>query len=208
MAFSKFAHALKTKFGSRSKEGEDWRGNSRISHPELVYHTNKTMTNLVDVNAPSSTGRKGSSTKSKKNIRNSLTLDNPSSPPRLRTKSMISIKPANAQYRGYHPLLDTSVGETRAYPGDVRSPRKRLYSTATPRPRRRAYTDDTAPPVPPLPADYRYMHVSVVLWSCTLLIRLSAGLLKRCLSTLGHSFQSILLILIATTLIYTSNLYF
>ena len=179
MSFSKIAHAFKHKFGKSDRDRE-YRGNEHISSPELVYHTNKSMTNLVDVGGVRVERERerrslsGSTSKHKKKIRNSLSLENASSPPRSHAKSMVSGAGARPAYHtshahGYQPIHDVDDVFTDHTPRDAAhtplSPRRRLYSVAAPpRPRRRAYTTDSdAPPVPPLPVQHR-QHVSGVVY--------------------------------------------
>ncbi|TIC08586.1 hypothetical protein E3Q14_03842 [Wallemia mellicola] len=157
IAFSKFANVFRGKF-SKTKD-EDYVGNEHISSPELVYHTNKSMVNLLDVQTP----HHNTKSRGKKKARNSLTLE---SPPRSRAKSMIGSQQITqmgsmSQYRGYHPIQD---GEPCGHgiKSEVRSPRKSLHSgfNSKHKPRRRAFTidDDDIPPVPPLPAIYTNTH--------------------------------------------------
>ncbi|TIB09450.1 hypothetical protein E3P89_03229 [Wallemia ichthyophaga] len=193
MPFRKFARALKTRF--RSKEGE-WEDNERISRPELLHHSNKWLKDLdiVDVSGAATAmskengekglkrvkngkwERKGSRSsvssvnslgRGGRKIRNSLTLDSPSSPQRMRTKSMFgggavrceTDAEAEESHTPSHPLNQTNTSGAHTYSpppsSDVRSPRKSVPSKT----RKRAYTvEENAPPVPPLPADYLCMH--------------------------------------------------
>lgn len=171
MAFSKFANVFRGKF-SKTKD-EDYVGKEHISSPELIYHTNKSMVDLLDVQTP----HHSTKSRGKKKSHNSLTLE---SPPRSRAKSMIGSQQITqmgsmSQYRCYHPIQDGD-GESCGHGinPEVRSPRKSLHNgfSFKHRPRRRAFTidDDDIPPVPPLPIKYTNTHVSIVMYAMCLLV--------------------------------------